>query len=120
MPLSEMEKHQLGRWPGWSASHYARQDQISAARPSAESTSPHNAREPLEHAGESAEGWVWPAETKDGHINHDSLKLQHKKALRLAKLRAFEVSGHSPGHSDENEIPAGSGELLLNIANREG
>jgi integrase len=42
-------------------------------------------------AGEPGEGWVWPAETKDGHINHDSLKLQHKKALKLAKVRPFEV-----------------------------
>lgn len=37
------------------------------------------------------EGWVWPAPTKSGHINHDSLKLQHKKALRLSKVRPFEV-----------------------------
>jgi hypothetical protein len=29
-------------------------------------------------AGEPGEGWVWPTETKDGHINHDSLKLQHR------------------------------------------
>ena len=42
-------------------------------------------------AGEPGEGWVWPAETKDGHINHDSLKLQHKKALKLARVRPFEV-----------------------------
>jgi integrase len=42
-------------------------------------------------AGGLGEGWVWPAETKDGRINHDSLKLQHKKALKLAKVRAFEV-----------------------------
>jgi integrase len=42
-------------------------------------------------AGEPGEGWVWPAETKDGHINHDSVKLQHKKALKLAKVRPFEV-----------------------------
>jgi integrase len=42
-------------------------------------------------AGEPGEGWVWPAETKDGHINHDSVKLQHKKALKLAKIRPFEV-----------------------------
>jgi len=34
---------------------------------------------------------VWPAETKDGHINHDSVKLQHKKTLKLAKVRPFEV-----------------------------
>ena len=42
-------------------------------------------------AGEPGDGWAWPAETKDGHINHDSLKLQHKKALRLSKVRPFEV-----------------------------
>src|SRR6266481_367351 len=42
-------------------------------------------------AGEPDEGWVWPADTKDGHINHDSVKLQHKKALKLAKIRPFEV-----------------------------
>jgi site-specific recombinase XerD len=41
-------------------------------------------------AGEPAEGWVWPAENKE-HINHDSLKLQHKNALKLSKVRAFEV-----------------------------
>ncbi len=42
-------------------------------------------------AGEPGEGWVWPAETKDGHINHDSVKLQHNKALKLGKIRPFEV-----------------------------
>ena len=49
----------------------------------------------LEHrwkmAGEPGDGWVWPAKTKEGHINHDSLKLQHRKAVKLAKIRAFEV-----------------------------
>jgi integrase len=44
-----------------------------------------------ESAGEPLAGWLWPAETKDGHINHDSLKLQHKKALKLSKVRPFEV-----------------------------
>jgi integrase len=43
------------------------------------------------HTGEPCDGWIWPAETRDGHINHDSLKLQHKKALKLSKVRAFEV-----------------------------
>jgi integrase len=42
-------------------------------------------------AEEPAHGWVWPAETKDGHINHDSLKLQHKKATKLSTVRPFEV-----------------------------
>jgi integrase len=41
--------------------------------------------------GEPCEGWVWPAATKDGHINHDSVKLQHRKAIKLAKVRPFEV-----------------------------
>jgi integrase len=42
-------------------------------------------------AGKPGEGWVWPAETRDGHINHDSVKLQHKKALTLAKVRPFAI-----------------------------
>ena len=42
-------------------------------------------------AGEPVEGWIWPADTKEEHINHDSLKVQHKKALKASKVRAFEV-----------------------------
>jgi integrase len=42
-------------------------------------------------AGSPGEGWIWPAETKDKHINHDSLKLQHKKAVKRAGVRPFEV-----------------------------
>jgi integrase len=34
---------------------------------------------------------VWPAATKEGHINHDSLKAQHKKALQIAHLRPFDI-----------------------------
>ena len=44
-----------------------------------------------EAAGRPEEGWCWPAETKVEHINHDSLKGQHKKALRLSRVRPFEV-----------------------------
>ena len=43
------------------------------------------------NAGEPAEGWVWPAETKDGHVNHDSFKAQHRKALKLSKVRQFDI-----------------------------
>jgi integrase len=122
-------------------------------------------------AEQPSEGWVWPAQTKDEHINHDSLKLQHRKALKAAKLRPFEVysirhtfltrlgesgcdvwtlarvaghsnisisqryvhpsedavlnalsrlTGHNSGHTAENVIPGGSGELLLNTTNHEG
>ena len=42
-------------------------------------------------AGEPAEGWVWPAGTKDGHVNHDSFKAQHRNALKLSKVRHFEI-----------------------------
>jgi integrase len=42
-------------------------------------------------AGEPAAGWVWPAETKDGHVNHDSFKVQHRNALKLSAVRQFEI-----------------------------
>jgi len=45
----------------------------------------------VKDGGEPVEGWVWPADTKEGHINHDSLKVQHKNALKMSKVRAFEV-----------------------------
>ena len=36
-----------------------------------------------------AEGYVWPAPSKSGHIEPSSLKKQHAKALRLSKVRPF-------------------------------
>lgn len=42
-------------------------------------------------AGQPEEGWVWPAPTQSGHINHDSLKRQHRKTLRMSQVRPFEV-----------------------------
>jgi hypothetical protein len=50
-------------------------------------------------AKQPGEGWVWPAETNDEHINHDSVKLQHKKALKLAKIRPYSRSTQSGIHS---------------------
>ena len=35
------------------------------------------------------EGWVWPASTNSGHIEPSSLKKQHRKALKLSKVRQF-------------------------------
>ncbi|MBI3477736.1 MAG: tyrosine-type recombinase/integrase [Acidobacteria bacterium] len=108
MPLSEMGEHQLGRRPeechclrweniNWDGGRNGvlliTQGKTKAAR-RVLPLSPR-VRTVLQSrwklTGEPGEGWVWPAETKDGHINHDSVKLQHKKALKLAKLRAFEV-----------------------------
>ena len=42
-----------------------------------------------ENARQPEEGWVWPATTKSGHVEPCSLKRQHRKALRLSKVRPF-------------------------------
>lgn len=42
-----------------------------------------------ELAGKPAEGWVWPAPTRSGHVEPSSLKKQHRKALRLSGVRPF-------------------------------
>ena len=39
--------------------------------------------------GQPSEGWVWPAPTKAGHINHSTLKKQHARALKLSSVRPF-------------------------------
>jgi integrase len=40
-------------------------------------------------AGRPAQGWIWPAPTKTGHIDHSSLKKQHNRAIRLSGVRPF-------------------------------
>jgi hypothetical protein len=64
--------------------------------------------------GECAREWVWPADNKDEPIDHDSLKIQHKTALKLTRsapsksirfgtrssrdcVNAAAMCGHSPG-----------------------
>jgi integrase len=42
-----------------------------------------------EAAGTPAEGWVWSARTRSGHFEKSTLKKQHKKALRLSRVRPF-------------------------------
>ena len=42
-----------------------------------------------ERAGRPLEGWVWPAPSQSGHIDHCSLKKQHNKAVKLAKVSPF-------------------------------
>jgi integrase len=39
--------------------------------------------------GKPAEGYVWPAPSKSGHMEPSSLKKQHAKAVRLSKVRPF-------------------------------
>jgi integrase len=40
-------------------------------------------------AGQPEEGWVFPAPTKSGHIDHSTLKKQHRNALKLSGVRRF-------------------------------
>jgi len=42
-----------------------------------------------ENVGRPEEGWTWPASAKSGHVEPCSLKRQHRKALRLSKVRPF-------------------------------
>ena len=42
-----------------------------------------------EAAGRPLEGWVWTAPTLSGHVEASSLKKQHRKAVRLSKVRPF-------------------------------
>ena len=42
-----------------------------------------------QNAGRPSEGWVFPTQSKSGHIDHSSLKKQHSKALRLSGVRSF-------------------------------
>ncbi len=42
-----------------------------------------------ENVGFPEEGWVWPATTKTGHIDHSTLKKQHQDAIRRSGVRPF-------------------------------
>jgi len=44
-----------------------------------------------EASGRPDEGWVWPAPTKQGHVWHDSIRVQHRNALRDSKVRPFVI-----------------------------
>jgi integrase len=49
----------------------------------------------LEFRWEAAEkpssGWIWPANTRSGHMEHDTLRVQHKNALAASKVRPFVI-----------------------------
>jgi integrase len=44
-----------------------------------------------EKGNKPEEGWVWPAPTKSGHVEHDSIRVQHKNAIRASKVLKFVV-----------------------------
>jgi integrase len=40
-------------------------------------------------AGRPGEGWIWPSPTNSGHIDHSTLKKEHRRALQLSGVRPF-------------------------------
>src|SRR5262249_2018459 len=44
-----------------------------------------------EDAEKPSEGWVWPANTASGHMEHDTLRVQHQKALKDSKVSPFVI-----------------------------
>jgi integrase len=42
-----------------------------------------------EISGRPSEGWVWSADTQSGHFEKSTLKKQHRKALKLSRVRPF-------------------------------
>lgn len=42
-----------------------------------------------ESASQPAEGWVWPSETKSGHVEPFTLKKQHRNAVARSGVRPF-------------------------------
>src|SRR5579863_2688626 len=40
-------------------------------------------------AGKPETGWVWPADTASGHVNHSTFRRPHSAALKLCKVRPF-------------------------------
>ena len=44
-----------------------------------------------ESAGKPEQGWVWPAPTKQGHVWHDSIRVQHRNAIKTSKVPGFVI-----------------------------
>src|SRR5579864_7920482 len=44
-----------------------------------------------EAAKRPTDGWVWPANTRSDHMEHDTLRVQHKNALKESKVRPFVI-----------------------------
>jgi integrase len=43
------------------------------------------------NAGNPESGWLWPAPTKTGHVGHDSIRVQHRNAVKASRVRPFVV-----------------------------
>jgi integrase len=47
-----------------------------------------------EGAGKPRDGWIWPAQTISGHVDHSSLKKQHTKAFRVVMQKRRKTTFH--------------------------
>ena len=80
------------RWEDmhWRSGRYGTLSVTHGKTPAARRTIPMSARVRFiletrwEIVGKPIEGWLWPAPTKAGHVDHSSLKKQHTRAFRLA------------------------------------
>jgi len=94
-----------------------------------------------EETDKQQDGWIWPAPTKNGHVEPSSLKKQHKQALKTSKLSPFvlyslrhtfltrlgasgcdvwtlaRIAGHSSIKMSERYVHPGR-EAVLNAMNR--
>lgn len=90
VPPSAVGRHSTRQRTQWNVARHTRQNRRSAPRYSHDA---ERVRQLLERRWEATarplEGWIWPAPTKAGHIDHSSLKKQHKKALKLSGVRPF-------------------------------
>src|SRR5215831_3834075 len=82
------------RWEelNWKAGRFGALTVTHGKTAAARRTIPMTPRVPFiletrwEIADKPLNGWVWPAPTKSGHVNHTSLKKQHTRAFRLADV----------------------------------
>ena len=49
-----------------------------------------------ESAGKPNDGWIWPAPTKQGQIWHDSIRVQHKRAIEKSRVKKFVIYSPLP------------------------
>jgi integrase len=98
------------RWEdmNWRIGRYGTLRVTRGKTPAARRTIPMTARVRFiletrwEMAGKLTEGWLWPAPTKAGHVDHSSLKKQHTRAFRLANAAAKERN--EKNGTNESEI----------------
>ena len=79
----------LEQWQKWNPSRNTRKNRRRSESSPVDRASRGILQKRWEAAGGPAEGWVWPAPTRSEHFEKSTLKKQHKKAVRLSRVRPF-------------------------------